>query len=212
MINMLPITYQWLIQRLLPKNLKQKLRVLDLGCGTGIFGRCFNTTHKYYLTGVDIFAPYVRQCRQLDCYDKVIKADITSLSLNKQKYDVIVLFQALEHLPKSQAISLLKKVTKAARTAVLVTVPHGECNQDAYHGNSHQRHRSIWTPGDLVNLGFSVYGQGLRVIYGNESYGTGRRVSWWQFLAVPASLILIPLVLIKSSLAAQLIAVKYIHD
>ena len=154
----------------------------------------------------------MRQCRQLDCYDKVVKADITSFSLDKQKYDVIVLFQVLEHLPKLKAINLLKKATGAARKAVLVTVPHGECNQNAYHGNSYQKHRSIWTPADLTNLGFSVYGQGLRIIYGNESYGTGRHVSWWQYLAVPVSLLLIPLVLLKPHLAAQLIAVKYTHD
>jgi predicted TPR repeat methyltransferase len=202
----LPPTLKIMLNRLMPKG---KLSILDLGCGRGIAGWFFNQSHDHRMTGVDVFKPYLKEAKTSGYYQKLVESDVTKFPIAKESYDVILLFQVLEHLPKKEGIALLKKMTRGARKAVIVTLPHGECEQEDYEENKYQKHLSSWMVKDLENLGFNVYGQGLKAIYGSESYGYGKKIKLWQQIAVPLSTILSPIIYFCPQLGAQLIAVKY---
>lgn len=202
----LPPTYQLLLTSIFPRG---KWKVLDLGCGSGIAGELLNATHEHEFTGVDIFEPYLKKCKQKGFYDKTIKADLTKIKLQPKSYDVILLLQVLEHLDKKDSSLLLKKVSKAAKKAVIVTVPNGDCVQEEYDQNSFHIHKSTWAAGDLSKLGFKVYGQAFKPIFGSKSYGAGEKAMLWQKIAVPLSTLIFPIIYFFPEIGAQLVAVKY---
>lgn len=204
--NTLPPIYQLIIEYLLPQD---TVSVLDLGCGTGVAGEVFNKEKRYQFFGVDLYGPYLKICKQRGFYKKVIKADLRKINFKEKSFDVVILFQVIEHLNGKDSKELIKRAIKIAKKAVLISVPNGDCRQEAYDGNIYHKHKSSWTPFDLKNLGFKVYGQGLKILYGSESYVGGKQANLLQKIVVPLATILLPLIIIFPKIAVQLIAVKY---
>lgn len=203
-----PLIYRLIVQILLPRG---RLKILDLGCGKGAAARALKS-EKYAFTGVDIFDPYVKECRKSGLYAKVLKKDLLKINSLSDVYDVTLIFQVLEHLKKSDSVKLIKNAEKLSKKAVIVSVPNGDCDQEEYDKNPYQKHNSTWNADDFKKLGFKVYGQGLGFVYSNESYGSGKKMALWQMLMLPLSLILSPIILFIPSLSAQIIAVKYIKQ
>lgn len=194
-----------IIKLLLPKG---KLEVLDLGCGTGVAGEIFNKNYDHSFVGVDVFDPYLKKCERSKYYQKCIKQDLRKFRAEK-KYDVVILFQVIEHLKYAESKKLLQEAAKSAKKAVIVTVPNGECDQHEYDKNPYQKHKSEWNAKRLRKLGYRVHGQGLKFIFKNTSYGHQGRAVFWQKIAFVLSFLLSPITFIVPNWAAQLIAVKY---
>ena len=123
---------------------------------------------------------------------------------------MVILFQVIEHLNKKDAKKLIRKAVSIATKAVFISVPNGYCYQEVYDGNIYNKHKSTWSVADFKKMGFKVYGQGLKIIYGSRSYEGRIGASWWQKIVIPLSIILLPLVLIFPEIAVQLIGVKYL--
>jgi predicted TPR repeat methyltransferase len=208
-MNTLPFTYKRIIKHLLPK--EEHLTVLDLGCGQGVAGEVFNKNHTYKFVGVDIFKPYLKKVRDTGYYDKVEYANLTKYRIKRDTYDVIIIFQVLEHMSKKDGILILKKAMRSAKRAVIASIPNGECEQDEYDKNPYQKHHSKWTKKDFIKLGFDVHGQGLKFVYGGKTYAHGERVMLWQKISFVFSLLLTPLIYVIPDWGAQLICVKYNH-
>lgn len=71
---------------------KQKMRVVDLGCGTGLSGRKISSWAKR-LVGVDLSAKMVAEADKKGCYDQLIVGDVVD-SLNKMKEPVDLMLAA----------------------------------------------------------------------------------------------------------------------
>lgn len=203
-----PPTYKLILKNIMPSG---RLSVLDLGCGTGAAAEVLNSNKLHEFTGIDIYKPYLEFCKSKGYYQKIEKKDLTKLKLKKKSFDVILLLQVIEHLSKKEGIRLLKECFNAAEKAVIIAVPNGFCHQEEYDCNPHHEHKSTWNVSDLNKMGFKVFGQGLKVIYGSSSYGAGREASWWQKIVVPLSVFLLPLIIIFPQIAVQLIGVRYLQ-
>ena len=204
-MNTFPLTYKLIVSSLFPKG---KLKVLDLGCGKGAAGEIFNQDKTHDFIGIDLFAPYVKECKNSGYYSKAIKKDITKYKA-KEDFDLVLILQVLEHLKKADSKRLIKNITKSTKARIIVSIPNGDCDQGEYEGNPYQKHLSTWTPKDLEKLGFKVYGQGLGIVYGEKSYAVENKIQLWQKLAAPLSILLSPFIFFNPKYAAQLIAVKY---
>lgn len=203
-MNTLPFTYKEIVGFFL---LKGRAKVLDLGCGKGVAGQIFNKKRQHEFVGVDLYKPYVKICKSSPYYEKCFLADITQFKFKQNEYDAVLLLQVIEHLPRKKALNLLKYVVNRANR-VIVTIPNGECEQGEYEKNKYQAHKSVWSPADFRKLGFKVYGQGLKFVYGGKSYAVGK-ANIWQKASFVASFFLMPLIFLVPSLGAQLICVKY---
>jgi len=201
-----PPTYKFIIQRILPRG---RLKILDLGCGKGDAAYALNDEKQHFFTGIDIFEKYITICKKSGLYEKVLKRDLKKLSLPKNSYDVTIILQVLEHLKKADAKRLITDTEKFSRKAVIISIPNGNCKQDEYDNNPYQKHLSTWTPPELRGLGFKVYGQGLKYVYGDKTF-VGRQASLFRLGLAAMSVILAPIVFFYPNMAAQLIAVKYI--
>lgn len=204
----LPPIYQFLLKKLFPQ--QDYLKVLDLGCGLGTIGKLLNADKRHYFTGIDFFQPYLDLCKKNGYYNQTIKADLTKINLTKKSYDVILILQVLEHLTTAQAKALLKQADKAAKRCIIITLPNGDCYQEKYDHNKLHVHQSTWTSEDLKTLGFRVYGQSFKPIFGKYSYGPGKQAKLWQQFAVAFSVLLAPLIFVKPEWGAQLIGIKHV--
>lgn len=200
----IPFTYFWQIQRHLDTQVKT---ILDLGCGRGEFGDIFNKEGKYQITGVDIFGPYLKECRKKGRYSKLIRKDLKKINFPDKSFDLVVCLQTLEHLNKKDGQELMKKLEKLARKKVITSVPVGNCEQEQYDENKYQEHRSSWFPEDFSKRNYAIYGTGLKVVYGSKSH-MGENITFGRVIPYLVSFLLNPLASVSPGIAAQIIAVK----
>lgn len=209
-MSTLPFTYPWLIKRNI-KKFKIKT-ILELGCGKGAFGELINDKGEYRITGVDIFEPYLKVCRDGGKYEKVMKIDLTKkLPFKDKSFDMVVCLQTIEHLDEKAGLSLIKKMEIIAKKMVLITTPNGDCLQDEYDENKYQRHLSAWIPLDFEKRGYQVFGSGLKLVYGSHSHA-GDEIKLGQLPLYIISFLMNPIANINPNIAAQLVAIKGKND
>lgn len=202
---MLPQTYKLIIEYLLPSG---KLSILDLGCGNGVAGEVFKNDKFRSFVGVDNFRKYIDICKESGNYICLSASDIRNFKIQKNKYDIILLLQVIEHLTKKEAINIINRCKRAAVKKVIISTPNGECEQEVYDDNPLQAHKSVWEPSDLKRLNLVVYGQGFKYIYRKKSYAVKNSdIKIWQRILNPLTLLLFPIVLFFPKISAQLIAV-----
>lgn len=143
-----------------------KLSVLDLGCGiyeSGVSNQIPLLKFKSY-TGVDIWEDVIKQ-NQKGSYAtsdiKFYKSDIDRwLRGNIQKYDLIFLFDILEHFKKEEGLKLLKEIEKICKKRIVIFMPIGnhtlEANDGKTEKNPYQKHQSEWNLSEWEDLGYDV--------------------------------------------------------
>lgn len=93
---------------------KQK-KVLDIGCGVGV-GSAYIASHgSNEILGIDYSKSAIRNAKDNPNFKKLdnLKFSVNnalSLNLIKRKFDVILAFEIIEHLPVSQAHLFLKQI------------------------------------------------------------------------------------------------------
>lgn len=178
---MIPFTYQAIIRQ----NLGRVKNVLDIGSGDGRFMQLINWDKKYHVTGVELFEPYVKKSKKTGLYEKILKQDIKKLNIENNAFDAVLSSQVVEHFTKKDGIAMIKNMEKWAKDVVLIGTPRGHFHQEPYDGNELQRHLSEWSVEDFEKLGFQVYGQGLKYVYGQ-----GGLLESWMGRFLPTRLLL----------------------
>lgn len=153
---------------------KQPKSVLDLGCGVGVaYSVLFNNEHIYSV-GIDAYKEYCEYCKKSGIYNKVICMDLRDLKgkFKEKSFDVVLLFEVLEHLKKKDSLKLLEEAERIAAKQVVVTVPNSWYKGDKFeklgdfNKNKFQRHLCEWHVSELRKRGYKVRGlfgmKGLR--------------------------------------------------
>ena len=88
---------QWLLQAISdPLKGHHDLQVLDLGCGTGLFGKTIRPIARR-LTGIDLSSAMVERCKNSGVYDRLETAEITAWLSRESadRYDLITICDTL---------------------------------------------------------------------------------------------------------------------
>jgi 2-polyprenyl-3-methyl-5-hydroxy-6-metoxy-1,4-benzoquinol methylase len=102
--------YQQCLAALLPK-LKPGSQVLELGCGCGVpVSRILAEEHN--LTGIDISPVQIQRARVLVPNGEFICADMSAVDFEEGRFDVIVAFFAIIHLPVAEHFALFQKLAR----------------------------------------------------------------------------------------------------
>jgi SAM-dependent methyltransferase len=197
------------------RNLSTEGTILDLGCGTGkttalILDR---VRKKFRVTGVDASKLDIKEAEGAGIYEKLFLADVREFQFMDKAFDIIILLEVLEHIPKEEGLELLARMEATARKGVIVTTPayldrprKGTEAEDVafftslYKNEPHKMpHISVWKPEEYQRLGYSVRASGVHITHLPDSIN----LVLTAFLA--------PFVYyFFSSLASSLVAVKRI--
>jgi len=82
-------------------------------------------------------------------------------------FDLVTLFDVIEHFPKRQGFELLEKCERLTSKYILVQTPNGFMHQGPDHGNEFQRHHSGWFDHDFEGLAYTVYGTATKALRGS---------------------------------------------
>ena len=104
----------------------QPKRVIDVGAGNGSYGRMIREClDKCEIIGIEVWKPYIEGYTLWKLYDKVILGDIRILIDDERIYgDLIIFGDVLEHLPKKDALDIVKKASKKFKF-ILINSPIG---------------------------------------------------------------------------------------
>lgn len=142
------------LQRLRPKS------ILDIGVGFGKWGvlareyleawqgRYRREDRALVIEGIEIFARYENPLWSA-IYDRVHVGDARTLLPRLGHFDVGLFCDAIEHMPKADGRALLDELLRHCQS-VIVTTPLSFWTQGEQHGNAHEAHVCLWTPGDLA--------------------------------------------------------------
>jgi SAM-dependent methyltransferase len=137
---------------------------LDVGCEVGGTSRNLRIHRitNVYSVGVDLFLPYLKECKKDKLYDELVLASATHLPFRYKTFDTVFLIEIIEHLGKKYALHLIGEAEKIARKQVIISTPTG-CRKGfrithSYQEYILQQHRSCWTFLELKKLGYKVRG------------------------------------------------------
>jgi hypothetical protein len=133
--------------------------VLDIGIGFGKYGvlmreffdirvkRYDKETWKTIIDGIEIWAPYVNNLQQF-IYDRVYTGDIMKLYERLPAYDLILMSEVIEHIPKDDGLKLL--ISLKFDKALIITTPQVFSPRSGMDWeNPYERHVSLWQEHEL---------------------------------------------------------------
>lgn len=148
---------------------KSAKSILDVGCGQGLPMQMINKRMKVKKSvGVDIYEPYLKECRNKRIHSQYRKMDVRKLQFQDKSFDVVIALQVLEHLNKKDSWKVLEKMEEIARKQVIVAMPIGKTYHPAVDGNKHQLHRSGFYPEEFIKKGYRIIKMGRKSILGED--------------------------------------------
>lgn len=158
-------TVQWTMQKL---NLSAGMRLLDLGCGPGLYTSRFSTI-GLEVTGVDYSKHSIDYARQHDSVSIYLCQDYTSLDIEVQTFDVIMMvygdFCVLSNEERDTLLATIGKLLKSNGHFVFdVTTPQFHDYLDSYNHWSVEPNGGFWkaSPYLVLEQGFS-YPENIRL-------------------------------------------------
>lgn len=98
-------------------------KILDIGCGMGHFLYYCNQKGYKDFIGIDISKEAVEYCKEHITNNVELIEDLNQfLSKNPCIYDVVVMNDVIEHIPKKDILEILKQIRKALKENGLIII------------------------------------------------------------------------------------------
>lgn len=120
-----------ILTRLNPKT------VIDIGPGSGTYGRIVNETISAETMCVEIFSNYVTEFNLNDIYSHVVVAD--ARNYHDYRADLVIAGDVLEHMSSYDMKFLVDKILREAKW-LIISIPIIHYPQGHSHGNEHEAH------------------------------------------------------------------------
>lgn len=119
--------------------------VLDVGTGAGHYGRMVRhyVDRDAQIHGVEVWEPYIERFGLDRVYDYIYTCDVRDMA-RPQQYDLIILGDVLEHMPKDDAVAVVDFLKQSGKNLV-VSLPIIEWHQDEVEGNPYEAHLHHWS-------------------------------------------------------------------
>ncbi len=183
--------------------------ILDVGCGDGAQMAAINFDKKYKVTGVDLYKPYLKKAEKTGLYSTLTYGDVRKLKYKKNSFDIVFSSQVVEHLEKEESLQLIEEMERIAKKKVIIGTTNGFFPFDPLEGkdkNPLQVHKSGWGVLEMSRLGYSVFGQGLGLVY--KPWGLAHKIPQLNTLWFGLSYVFSPITYIFPYISAYIIVVK----
>lgn len=133
--------------------------VLDIGMGFGKWGfllreylevwsdRYNKSEWQVKIDGIEVFESYILETHRF-LYDVIFINDVREIIAEVDSYDLIIIGDVLEHLPKQDALFVVQQCVKKAKV-ILINLPLGVWIQGELFDNPYEKHISVWSIGDF---------------------------------------------------------------
>jgi len=152
------------------------LSVLDVGIGFGKYGflvrelldirmnRYDKKDWVVEIDGVEIFKDYITPVHDY-IYDAIYTGSIVDIMSTLHNYDLVMLFDILEHLPKKRGREVIKTLYSKTNTLFICSFPDTlKDDANIEWKNPAERHQCLWTKsevelliGEMYTLGINTY-------------------------------------------------------
>lgn len=145
------------LKKLIPNILENKT-MLYVG-GHPYHSRRLQMSKYFEKAGIEIdvveaFEKNATAIKEWKWIHEVFNADIRFFE-PKKKYDIIMFWHGVEHLPKNEVVLLTVKLKEYCKLLVYAT-PNGKYEQGEEYGNPFEKHVSHWTAKDFEELGMTA--------------------------------------------------------
>lgn len=138
------------------------LKVLNVGLGSGESGLAgqLPALHFKQLDHIEIHAPYIDKAKARFWVAKTLNfyhGDVRDFPV--EGYDLILLFDVLEHLEMQEALALIERLLRTGARLVIFGPLENALQNDRDGVDmsvESQRHLSLWTEQDFIDLGFKT--------------------------------------------------------
>lgn len=139
--------------------------LLDVGVGFGKFGvlarefldirlkRYYKEDWVALIDGIEIFMDYTNPIYHY-IYNNVFYGDALKMAPFLHNYDIIIMSEVLEHLPKEDGVELLKILYEKANIGISLSFPGIWKPSDAHSRwpNPHEGHQCLWTGEEITSM------------------------------------------------------------
>jgi len=138
--------------------------VLDIGPGFGKYGlllrewldirrrRYSPIEWRAVIDCVEIFPAYITGVHE-HVYNDILIGDIREVIAELGVYDLLVMSEIIEHLPKEEGTALLKTLWKHhCKSAIVVGFPPVLGNEHIHWSNPNEEHLCIWEEADFTSI------------------------------------------------------------
>lgn len=148
------VFHDFYITHFLPSD--RSVRILDLGCGYGLFLKACQEAGYTHLVGVEYLKPCVTFAREKLSTETIYNSDIIEFlqGATPESYEVITAFDVMEHFQKSQIIGLFSLVRTLLKPGgrFIMQVPNGGSLSGLYTFYSDLTHDVPYTDSLLEEL------------------------------------------------------------
>jgi hypothetical protein len=164
--------------------------ILEVGCGSGIFGYILKKTRPF--SNIQGIEPFRYDLPHYDfLWRTTWKQYITTKRNNDipNHFDVLVCNETIEHMEKNNALSFLSEV-KTISDKIIIVTPYKFEQQSPYDNNEYQIHRCVMTLNDFKSEGYTVKligfnnKNGIRMIYNPSIYSKMLKITPTNIMAI----------------------------
>ena len=161
----------------LPTKDLHNIKALNVGVGSGKSGISNQLPYLNFkqLDHIDIYEPYLEGGKKLEWTSKevnFIKADVRDYDFIG--YDVIMMFDILEHLEKEESLKVLERAEKSG-ARIFIFIPLEKEFRKNKFGVESQDHKSLWTEKDFLERGYKTK---QLINFHGDSNGNGFNALW----------------------------------
>ncbi len=148
--------------------------ILDLGCGGGQDAR-FLLAKGFCVVGMDLTTAFLRTAQNTAPSIPLVLADMRDLPFRRDSFDAVWAAACLMHVPKPEAVSVLKSLSHIVRPGGLLatTVTYGTRSRILTDGWMPGRYFARWQKAELARVveqsGWTI--DSLRVVSNQERKG-----------------------------------------
>lgn len=164
---------------------KKTDKVLEVGCGSGI-GSIFIGQHCKSVLGIEIKKTEVEDACRINTRKNVTFQEVDFFDMkSKEKYDVIVAMDVIEHLPYELAKKLIQKSTRHLKQSGLFVIGTPSIYSYDYQGPlSKASHVKCYDRDELVELIESNYQRVIAFSMNDEIVHTGHPKMAWYYIMI----------------------------
>jgi SAM-dependent methyltransferase len=162
--------------------------ILDLGCGTGIPFDRFLVSEGAKLTGIDFSRKHIALAKRNVPLADYIEADFSRVELGLDRFDCVVAFYAIFHLPRDEHRALFEKIARTLRGDGLFLATLGAVASAYGEDANWTGAKMAWSSHDpdtycnlLQQAGFAIVDSGFEGKLGDQEH------HWWMMARKIAS-------------------------